>query len=286
MCIIAYKPSNVDFPSDTILKNCWESNPDMGGFMYALNGSVHIEKGFETWEAFKHALDKARVRTGNNVPYVMHFRISTQGYDVTCCHPFPLTSKMKNFRKMNYVTNIGVAHNGILRITSDGAKDYSDTMKFITDYLSLIIRSYKWYEDERTKQLIENLIDGSRLAILDKTEHCELLGKGWIEDGGIWYSNSTYKTSRYPKHLSYYNDDYDYSWWGGSFFEKYYNYKTGLYDFNEINCPLSMNGSESYCMCCAKYGKCQLLGQFDANPAEKNNSGNDDYEELVRAVNE
>jgi hypothetical protein len=99
---------------------------------------------------------------------------------------------MKKLKKEKSESNIGVAHNGILSLTSDGAKDYSDTMLFITEYLVNIIRSYDWYKDKRTVKLIENLIDGSRFAILDKTGHCQLMGRGWIEDNGVSYSNSTY----------------------------------------------------------------------------------------------
>lgn len=197
MCVIMSKPVGVAFPEESILKNCWDNNPDMGGFMYALNGHVYIQKGFDTWEKFITALNKTRAKTGDNIPYVCHFRISTQGYDTSCCQPFPLSGKMKNLKKERVETNIGVAHNGILSITSDGSKFYSDTMKFITDYLVNIIRSFDWYKDNRTVKLIENLISGSRFAILDKNGVINALGSGWIEDKGCYFSNSTYS---YKKH--------------------------------------------------------------------------------------
>jgi hypothetical protein len=104
---------------------------------------------------------------------------------------------MENLKRLHYKCSIGVAHNGILDITSDGAKTYSDTMKFITDYLSNIIQSYDWYKNKRTKKLIEYLIDGSRLAILDAHSHCELMGKGWESNKGIYYSNHTWAYKKY-----------------------------------------------------------------------------------------
>ena len=197
MCIIAYKPLNVAFPEEYILQNCFENNDDGAGFMYTYGGEVHIHKGYETFEKFMAALNKARAITGDKVPYVMHFRIATQGYERTMTHPFPLSSKMENLKRLHYKCSIGVAHNGILDITSDGAKTYSDTMKFITDYLSNIIQSYDWYKNKRTKRLIEYLIDGSRLAILDAHSHCELMGKGWEVDKGIYYSNHTWAYKKY-----------------------------------------------------------------------------------------
>ena len=197
MCVIAYKPLNVAFPEEKILRNCFENNSDGAGFMYAFNGNVHIQKGYETFEKFLDALNKARAITGDKVPYVMHFRIATQGYMRSMTHPFPLTSNMKKMYRLKYDCNIGVAHNGILDITSDGSTAYSDTMLFITDYLSNIIQKYSWYKNDRIKTLIENLIDGSRLAILDKNGHCELMGKGWEESNKVYYSNSSYAREPY-----------------------------------------------------------------------------------------
>ena len=207
------KPENKAFPEEQILKNCWDNNPDMGGFMYAMDDKVHIHKGFETWEDFKTALEKARKKTGDNVPYVCHFRISTQGYNKECCQPFPLSGNMTNLKRLKCSSNIGVAHNGILSLTSDGSKEYSDTMKFITDYLVNIIRSYDWHKDSRTVKLISNLIEGSRFAIIDKTGFIGMLGKGWIEEKGCYFSNSTYSYKKYVyTGGGYLWDDDDYYW--------------------------------------------------------------------------
>ena len=182
MCIIAYKPLNVAFPEERILKNCFDNNSDGAGFMYVYDNKVHIRKGFDTFKAFYNALNNTRNITGDNVPFVMHFRIATQGYKKTFTHPFPLSSNMDNLNKLKMNCNIGIAHNGIISLTSDGSHNYSDTMKFISEYLTLIIQSFDYYKNERTKKLIEKLIGNSRLAILDKNNHCELLGQGWIED--------------------------------------------------------------------------------------------------------
>ena len=288
MCVIMSKPANVAFPEESILKNCWDNNPDMGGFMYALNGKVYIQKGYMTWSAFKSALDKSRAKTGDKIPYVCHFRISTQGHDKACCQPFPLSGNMKALKRHKYASNIGVAHNGILHLTSDGAKDYSDTMKFITDYLVNIIRSYSWYKDKRTVTLIENLIEGSRFAILDKQGHCELLGNGWIEDKGCSFSNSTYSYKKTVWQVplnggwgNYWEDDEkrwaDY-WdrieqkdktaetkseanavqlpeWHDPW-SRYYNNVTQMYEFTRFYCPCSEEDDDSYCECCTQFGTC------------------------------
>ena len=307
MCIIAYKPLNVAFPEEYILQNCFENNDDGAGFMYTFNGEVHIHKGYETFEKFMAALNKARAITGDKVPYVMHFRIATQGYEKCMTHPFPLSSKMENLKRLHYKCSIGVAHNGILDITSDGAKTYSDTMKFITDYLSNIIQSYDWHKNKRTKKLIEYLIDGSRLAILDAHSHCELMGKGWEEDKGIYYSNHSWSYKKYARtdNFAGFSGAWNRAWWDewdddlvwdkakGRYVQRnvpksdekkteaskgtekvtdpwaeYYSDFTGKYYFND-NCPGVENKDFSYCSQCANYYYCKDYAAHCAENAKK-----------------
>lgn len=299
MCVIFVKPQGVAFPEENLMQNCWDNNPDMGGFMYAHKGKVIIRKGFMKFEDFKSALDKARKETGDDTPYVCHFRISTQGYSADCCQPFPLTNKLGNMKKQRASCNIGVAHNGVLSLTSDGSIEYSDTMKFIKDYLVNIIQSSTWYKNKRTVALIENLIQGSRLAFLDATGHFETLGIGWVQDKGILYSNTSY--SRVKSIYSYGNywakgtskslyayDDDEYflsKAWNDSWKEKpstsiskspiftdilkhddydiFWNPKTKAYEFPKYSCPFDVDGDDRYCLDCAKYGKCTWTSQMN-----------------------
>jgi hypothetical protein len=299
MCIIAYKPLNVAFPEEKILQNCFENNSDGAGFMYSYQGEVHIKKGYQTFKGFMNALNASRAITGDKVPYVMHFRIATQGYEKTMTHPFPLSGKMNNLKKLKVKCNIGVAHNGILDITSDGSHQYSDTMKFITDYLSLIIRGYDWYEDKRTCQLIERLIEGSRLAILDKNGHCELMGKGWEESDGVHYSNHSWAREPYkyvapstnPSYWSWDDDWYCFRNVGAPIHSKgtaetdagdkgsslsasqrgteadpwadYYSPFTGKYYLDEECCPMTVDCDESYCSMCSNGAFCYTKNMND-----------------------
>ena len=80
MCVICVKPTNTLFPSKETLQNCFYNNNDGAGFMYTFQDKVHIQKGLMTFESFWNCLEQARQKTGDNVPYVMHFRISTQGH--------------------------------------------------------------------------------------------------------------------------------------------------------------------------------------------------------------
>lgn len=199
MCIIVYKADNEQFPKKKVLKTCFTNNPDGAGFMYAYNHKVHIEKGFMSFSAFWKKLTEVRKKVGDNLPYVLHFRISTQaGKRQDCTHPFPLSKNMEDLRKLSSECDIGVAHNGIITLTSYGYTSYvkqityNDTMEFITDYLSLIIKDKNYYEDLDTIQLIRKLCE-SRLAILDGDGHIQFIGSGWIIENGIVYSNDSYK---------------------------------------------------------------------------------------------
>lgn len=269
MCVIAYKPLGTMFPTKETLQNCFENNPDGAGFMYAFKDKVHIKKGYTTFEGFEKALKKARNLTGDDVPYVMHFRIATQGFEKSMTHPFPLSQNMNELKHLHCSTDIGVAHNGIIDLTSDGSKEYSDTMLFISDYLSLIIKKKSWYKDEDKKLLIERLISGSRLAILDKNSHCELLGKTWIEDNGCFYSNNSYSYKKvkwtYPALTKSYKPsiwESDYNWSSYDPYDKYFNPKTSLYDFDERNCPAVMDFDDSYCYECSHSQKCKYAQPY------------------------
>lgn len=195
MCIIAYKPENIAFPAKKTLAACFTNNPDGAGFMYAYAHRVHILKGFQTFAAFWSALKAARAVTGDGAAYVLHFRISTQaGTRPDCCHPFPISSNMDDLRALRTTCSIGLAHNGIIHACSDYRPGitYSDTMQFIAQYASLIIRRRTYYKSAAALELLRRL-SGSRLAILDGCGHCELIGDGWTADRGVYYSNSSYK---------------------------------------------------------------------------------------------
>ena len=264
MCVICVKGKGIAYPEEKYLKNCFENNSHGAGFMVPYKNKVRIRKGFKTYEDFKAALDRMRERVGDDAPCVMHFRIATQGYEQGMTHPFPLSSKMDGMTALKSSCNIGVAHNGILELTSDGSRNYSDTMKFIADYLSLIIRDFDWHKDKRTVMLIERLIDGSRFAVMDKFGTTILLGKGWVKDkSGCWYSNDSYKREKpkytYPTYSmgwDYWKDDgYDIvpsmrkeNWdlW------KY----MGQYNFSESYCPYSKEDDDSYCEKCRNSKNC------------------------------
>ena len=273
-----------EFPSKRTLQSCFENNPHGAGYMVATGTTVEIHKGFMGFRSFWKSLRETRQKYGEDKAYVMHFRISTQGgVRQDGCHPFPLSGDMDELRKLDTTADVGVAHNGIINLCSTYSRhvDYSDTMAFITEYLSLIIKDRWYYKDDGTLKLIDKLC-GSRLAILDKSGHCELIGKGWIIVNDVWYSNDSYKSRSYKvtkttsaepvKTTSYYPTLIDWGYesagWTSALdeeeeiiyemYEKYDNQidENGYYDFTVGECPEIEMGDASYCEYCNKFGDC------------------------------
>ena len=275
MCIIAYKPENKSMIDYDTLKTMFEHNSDGAGFMFTKNNKVHIQKGYMTFKAFYKALKKYKSEWYDQ-PFVLHFRISTQaGVNQACCHPFPLSDDMAQLKKLHNDTDMGIAHNGIISLTSSYSKTatHSDTMEFITDYLSLIIKDKNYYKHKNTVELIKRLAE-SKLAILDNKGHCELIGN-FVKDNGIYYSNESYKPRTYltvnngngykSYTRTYYDtwDDYDYTDYYYNSFKKdvwdAYNTKTDKYEFDDLTCPGTCYGVTEFCTKCVNYNKCYAV---------------------------
>jgi len=192
MCIAVYKPEGKVLSLAT-LKECYTSNPDGAGFMYAENKKLHIEKGFFSFQTFYDAFKKHE-----NKQAVVHFRIKTHGkIDTANCHPFAVNNA------------IGFVHNGV--ISGYGDADFSDTVRFNEKILRPLVS--KWgnlalFQDPII-ELLEGRIGYSKLVFLDRHGNHKIMNehKG-VWDDGIWYSNDSYKPYVAPV-TSWYNTKYD-----------------------------------------------------------------------------
>jgi len=177
MCIAIYKPEDKVLSLAT-LKECYTSNPDGAGFMYAENKKLHIEKGFFSFQSFYDAFKKHESKQA-----VIHFRIKTHGkIDTTNCHPFAVNNA------------IGFVHNGI--ISGFGDANHSDTIGFNQNILQPLVS--KWGNLALFQDPIIDLIEGrigySKLVFLDRHGNHKIMNehKGTWDDG-VWYSNDSYK---------------------------------------------------------------------------------------------
>lgn len=193
MCIICYKPAGAKFPTKKQFKTMFRHNPDGAGFM-TLNagpgdaGGVLIKKGLMTYSEFRQAFQDTK--PDQSRPYIFHFRIATHGgVNEQMTQPFPLTPETRLLKATGALCDVGVAHNGIIPLTTD-ARKMSDTAEFIRDYMTRITQGGRCFDDI-TLNIIEACIS-SRMAILTAAGEVHLLGHGWKKDGGLYFSNDSY----------------------------------------------------------------------------------------------
>lgn len=211
MCIIVAVPAGVEIPSDEVLRECFESNPDGAGFMYSDGKRVRIRKGFMTWDEFKSALD-AELDAGlifKESAVVLHFRIATHGkVKPMCCHPFPVSDEPSDLRATSIDARWGIAHNGVIH-GMETNKSWSDSMDFVAGVVTPLARmNSAFMHSEDAIELLETACQGSRLAIVDNAGDLALVGR-FVEDGGVFYSNTSYLPTRW--NYSSYGD-----WWSKS----------------------------------------------------------------------
>ena len=186
MCIIAIKPENA--PIDWgILNNCERSNPDGGGYAYAIGNKVIIRKGFFTNDDIKRSLDSEGIDlTATQIMF--HYRIATHGKVAPAtCHPFPLSSDTDELCELDLETNIAVAHNGIIPNMPDDSL-LSDTMQYIKLYLAPLGKRIL----NRTVQDLVTLASSSKIALLTP-DGVHLLGEFILDKKSGWtFSNNSY----------------------------------------------------------------------------------------------
>ena len=175
---------------------------------------------------------------------------------------------MDDLKRLRAKTEIGIAHNGIIDLTSSKYNytvTYSDTMKFITDYLTLIIHNKNYYKDKDTLTLIERLIE-SKMAIMDGDGHTELIGN-FIEDNGCYYSNNYFKEDRYKRVVTSYTTPSNNKKTDQEIIDEYGSWveccgKDKLWFDPLYFCPKNDYGTEQLCRRCQCYEDCKKRGDI------------------------
>ena len=196
MCIIAVSKRGVKQPTRAQMEAMYSRNHDGAGYMYARDGKVTIHKGFMTFDEFYRAVRDEHFTADD--PVVYHFRISTQaGVNPWMTHPFPLTKDRKKCESLDLTCAVGIAHNGIIRMTSDAKETrFSDTVIFITDYMTKLIRKREDITDPAVNEMIANLTN-SRWAIMDGFTGDVVTVGNFFDDDGILFSNAGYTSVPY-----------------------------------------------------------------------------------------
>ena len=190
MCIICVSKTGVRQPTVTELNTMFRNNPDGAGYMVARHGMVSISKGYMDFGEFLNAVRREHFTERDSVVY--HFRISTQaGVNPEMTHPFPLSNRLERMEKLDTTCRIGVAHNGVIRLTADpDNRRYSDTALFITQYLRVLIQRREDLRDRRVLDTVWNLAQ-SKFAIMDGGGYVATVGE-FLNQDGLLFSNASY----------------------------------------------------------------------------------------------
>ena len=178
MCIAVMKPEGKILSRET-LEECWNSNPDGAGFMYAEDDKLHIHKGLMSFSAFYRAYKKHQERKS-----VLHFRIRTHGAtDKENTHPFQVGDKL------------AFVHNGMISKVNILDTKFSDTYHFNTGMLKkLYSADNRFIFKDHYQELIGTYIGWSKLVFLDnKGNHVLVNESAGTWDDEVWYSNTSYK---------------------------------------------------------------------------------------------
>lgn len=189
MCIICISPRGIPQPSESLIRTMFSRNPHGAGYMRATGEDVEIHKGFMTVSDLIRATRDLTPRDA----VVWHFRIATQaGGRAEMTQPFPLSDKLVFMEALDASCKIGVAHNGIIRMTSTGNRRYSDTALFVSCYLGRFLRAQKDLRDERTLDLLDTLT-ASKWALMDKHGFIATVGDFQENADGLLFSNGSWQ---------------------------------------------------------------------------------------------
>ena len=176
MCVIVYKQKKANI-TKKVLRQCWNENPDSGGFMFSTKGELIIHKGYTTFKTlYKDFRKQERLHNEN---FVLHFRIATHGkINEANCHPFIVNK------------NIGFVHNGILNCVK-ATKEKSDTSVFCEQVLRKLPNNFLNKAEYRI--MLESVCkaESSKFTFLTNKGVAHIFNElAGMWQNGCWFSNT------------------------------------------------------------------------------------------------
>ena len=210
MCLIIIKENGKKLVSNQMISEVWLDNPHGAGIIYKRNGSdiYQMIKGLMTEDDLHDTISKLKLGKKDFIAY--HLRWATSGkLDAANTHPFIVhedVGTVSSLEVHNTKKTMFVMHNGVIYDLNDKKAKYSDTIRFISEYLSKI-PMHDLFKSPTIKALIEKFIDGSRLFLAHSRYGHTLYGT-WHEHEGYLISKP-YKEA--TKSSCYYTDET--YWW-------------------------------------------------------------------------
>lgn len=202
MCVICISPKGQRQPTRREIELMWNTNSHGAGYMVARGDKVELHKGFMTLNDFIRDIKNQNFTKDDVVVY--HFRISTQaGVTPEMTQPFPYSNNAKDMKVLDCMCSLGIAHNGIIPITSTKNAQYSDTALFILNYMPTFIRDDVDLENEYTMHALGELI-GSKMVFLTPSGNFYTVGNFTEQDGLIFSNMYWHKVTTLFKEKDYY----------------------------------------------------------------------------------
>lgn len=203
MCVICISPKGQRQPTRHEIQLMWNANTHGAGYMVAREDCVEIHKGFMVFDDFIREI-KSQNFTDEDV-VVYHFRISTQGgVNPEMTQPFPYSNQAKDMKILDCTCSLGIAHNGIIPLTSTRGATYSDTALFILDYMPTFIRDDADLDNEKTLELIEEVIH-SKMVFLTPGGNFYTIGNFTTQDGLLFSNMYWYKVTTLFREKDYFH---------------------------------------------------------------------------------
>lgn len=163
------------------IQNSWDNNYHGAGLAFSDGNKFTVYKTDSNADTFYKKYKKYR-KAHPNVPFLLHFRISTHGTITTDnLHPFIIND------------NVALIHNGMIDLDGHAKTDHrSDTRFFCEDILATL--PYGWQHSAGIHAMIEQIGGWSKFVLLDTDQNHYIIGEDaghWYE--GNWYSNNSYK---------------------------------------------------------------------------------------------
>lgn len=188
MCLLLSRKGGSPELNEAWLKDFFTKNDDGFGFMYALDGKLHVDKSLGKVGEF---VDKWRQLEALGHDFVCHLRMRTHG-DISLenCHPYQVLDG-------SHGIEMWMAHNGVLSNGNSSDTTKSDTWHFIKDYLRPLLDPAVGGNPDliytpQFKAILGSAIGGSnKLIFLDNLGRLSTINKpSGREWNGMWLSNT------------------------------------------------------------------------------------------------
>lgn len=191
MCLIIVKKEGKSLVSKQMIEEVWYDNPHGAGLIYRRAGTSTFKmvKGLMFEDDLHNEIKRLQLTDKDFIAY--HLRWATSGeIDEYNTHPFVVhqdAGRVKALRvEGNSDKTMFVMHNGVIYDLNDKKAKVSDTIRFVSEYLSNI-KTHDIFKNIAMKSMIEKFIDGSRLLITHNSYGYVTYGD-WHEHDGYLLS--------------------------------------------------------------------------------------------------